>query len=196
MHKSFTSLCARGFCSHSLPQLVRIKRNLLHKSFTSLCARVLYSPSISQLVSLLKGLFCISPLPVFAQEVSALICLACSVLSLVFDLKVNVVAPCPSCLFQKWGHVQQSFINRLARGLCCRECAIWSVTKPNRLCFLLQKLLQEDCQDYISIIQEAIESKEDGEMAKGTIDNFMLFCSISNSVADPGCLSQIPDPGS
>jgi hypothetical protein len=33
----------------------------------------------------------------------------------------------------------------------------------------LQKQLQEDCQDYISIIQEAIESKEDGEMAKGTL---------------------------
>jgi hypothetical protein len=53
---------------------------------------------------------------------------------------------------------------------------------PNQtIYFLLQKQLREDCQDYISIIQEAIESKEDGEMAKGTLPcKVMLFCSISN----------------
>jgi len=34
--------------------------------------------------------------------------------------------------------------------------------------FLIQNQLQEDCQDYISIIQEAMESMEDDKIAKGT----------------------------
>jgi hypothetical protein len=39
----------------------------------------------------------------------------------------------------------------------------------------LQKQLREACQDYISIIQEAIESKEDKEMAKGKLSKLIIL---------------------